>query len=592
MLARPSILKMANSPRVSTGGEKASKVSFQAPDNIVTAIEQFVDGSNKQDYALVLRQVMTGEVEDKYLSAWLQQLVEHITVVSPQCEGLLSALMKLNWPSRSKEVVKGYKKFVPMLISAHTSNARLVLVSLIGHFFNEAIVGDDADALAKLDSKVMRKKWDNVHSVLKSIYALVPTMPNLLIPLLASSFPYIKKDACTQASYVKNLLTMTTYLPHMRKRILEIIVDRMIKIDVHCTRQEIECAEDSREDDDTMEMDDVEPSTNSSKGMAHELANKLDVLMEVMLKYLSKETCNDGELNWETTKSLFKDFLVIFEKLILPTYNCLHVQFLIFYLCSVKECLCEVFIDLLWKKFALPSTPPVLRHSCIAYISSLLTRGKFVPISTVAACFDVIILWIHAYVTSQGGESQSFAGQSIHGPFYAACQLIFYVFAFRHKDFWEMPHGPNYLQGLNFDRIINSHLNPLKFCLPVIVKNFASVTRNYQLAYCNTVIERNNRSTLPVIGAEVQASSARCQRSIDTLFPFDPYLLIRSKKYIDPLYQEYNGGFQEETTQEEDSEEFLDKVGDLSTSPMVDICDFFSSITSPSGFKLGSTRLK
>jgi hypothetical protein len=39
-------------------------------------------------------------------------------------------------------------------------------------------------------------------------------------------------------------------------------------------------------------------------------------------------------VNYEQTKYLFRDLLNIFNKILLPTHDSSHVQFLIFYICS------------------------------------------------------------------------------------------------------------------------------------------------------------------------------------------------------------------------------------------------------------------
>ena len=82
---------------------------------------------------------------------------------------------------------------------------------------------------------------------------------------------------------------------------------------------------------------------------------------------------------------------------------------------------------------------------------------------------------------------------SKHGPFYSACQAIFYVFAFRHSDLTSSKERMKRLQGLSWQTIITSGLNPLRVCLPGIVKNFSNFAKNYQLAYCTSIIQRNNR---------------------------------------------------------------------------------------------------
>ncbi len=41
-----------------------------------------------------------------------------------------------------------------------------------------------------------------------------------------------------------------------------------------------------------------------------------------------------GTVNYEQTKYLFRDLLNIFNKILLPTHDSSHIQFLLFYICS------------------------------------------------------------------------------------------------------------------------------------------------------------------------------------------------------------------------------------------------------------------
>lgn len=43
-----------------------------------------------------------------------------------------------------------------------------------------------------------------------------------------------------------------------------------------------------------------------------------------------------GECDWEATKKLYREMLLVFDRLILPTHASCHVQFILFYLCSTK----------------------------------------------------------------------------------------------------------------------------------------------------------------------------------------------------------------------------------------------------------------
>ena len=68
-------------------------------------------------------------------------------------------------------------------------------------------------------------------------------------------------------------------------------------------------------------------------------------------------------------------------------------------------------------------------------------------------------------------------------------------------------------------------------------RNFTSVARNYQLAYCQTVIERNNRINLPVVGNLSSANVTGKPLLLDCYFPFDPYRLPNSKHWINEFYR-------------------------------------------------------
>lgn len=70
----------------------------------------------------------------------------------------------------------------------------------------------------------------------------------------------------------------------------------------------------------------------------------------------------------------------IFDKVILPTYNIHHVQFVMFSLCSFNLTITEGFLNYLWKNVCSPNVASVHRQSAVSYISSLVARATFVPV--------------------------------------------------------------------------------------------------------------------------------------------------------------------------------------------------------------------
>lgn len=79
-----------------------------------------------------------------------------------------------------------------------------------------------------------------------------------------------------------------------------------------------------------------------------------------------------------------------------------------------------------------------------------------------------------------------------------------------------------FLQSLHLSALVTCNFNPLRVCLPAVATAFAGVTRAYQLAYCHAILERNARRKLATVYAN---DTATPEETLDTFFPFDPYLL-------------------------------------------------------------------
>lgn len=76
--------------------------------------------------------------------------------------------------------------------------------------------------------------------------------------------------------------------------------------------------------------------------------------------------------------------LQIFERVILPTHNTHHVQYIIWYICSLRPKLAEVYVKYLWTQVLGVHVPPVTRQSAAAYVASFLARANFVRIEYVS----------------------------------------------------------------------------------------------------------------------------------------------------------------------------------------------------------------
>lgn len=202
-----------------------------------------------------------------------------------------------------------------------------------------------------------------------------------------------------------------------------------------------------------------------------------------------------------------------------------------------------------------------------------------------------------------------------HSLFYAVCQACFYIFCFRWRELRltneedEEEEEANseseleealgvqssrsiskWCEGMeSIKRAIMSNLNPLANCSPVVAEQFAGVAQLTGFLYCWSLIEKNSRSAAPskisskhnsaattsmtdsqsnetLLASPVkepgqqkqavsQATTVATRKELDSFFPFDPYRLRCSTKWVEPLYREWSDVAPQEMLDEEDDEE-------------------------------------
>ncbi|XP_037648195.1 RNA polymerase I-specific transcription initiation factor RRN3 [Sebastes umbrosus] len=522
--------------------------------SVVETLAKHKQGDSS-DYELLKHQLADPEIKDAQIINWLQEFRSSVTQLTKDHEQLIYTILRLPWVGRSQAVVEEYMAFLSNLVSAQTVYLCACLKMVVSHFTPKRVTicegGVDISDSDDEDENLPRN-FNQCHQALQLITRYVPSTSRFLMPILQENFPFVQKSSRTLECYVHNLLRVTTYIPSIRRDILEVIIGRMLKLDVSASRSDIEEAEENavrnqraeeRSEEGLFDMDEDMSADQPSRPavMAHPVADRLDTLMAVLMAYI-KDVCHvNGSFHVERTKDLYRELLSVFDKLILPTHASCHVQYTLFYLCSFRVALAEALLDHLWKILQSPAQPAVLRQAAAGYLGSFLARAKFIPVLTVRACLDLLLSWIHRYIDSQDSSGrQACCDISLHGPFYTACQAVFYTLIFRHRAMLEgnMKKGLEYLQSLNLERVVMCQLNPLKVCLPSVTSMFAAITRTYQVVFCYTIIERNNRLVLPVVRSSAGGDSVSTNTNpLDSFFPFDPYLLKRSGQLIEPLYQ-------------------------------------------------------
>jgi len=117
-------------------------------------------------------------------------------------------------------------------------------------------------------------------------------------------------------------------------------------------------------------------------------------------------------------------------------------------------------------------------------------------------------------------------------------------------------------------RNIFCKLNPLRICAPDIVKQFGRISKHLRFTYVDTLVETNKRVRLSrslasgylngIGGRETALTGKKGEEAflMDAYFPFDPYVLPRSKRWVERDYVQWRPvpGMPVEKDEEDDEE--------------------------------------
>lgn len=277
---------------------------------------------------------------------------------------------------------------------------------------------------------------ESPHSSLKYIFILILSRSTtILLKAIDSTFPYFKKQSHLVSGYLHNVFLFLEYQPIFTEDVLRMMLQKLLVLDVHASREAIE-AEEDKDEEEVFEMEELETTVadadaNVDDRMALQVAETLDQCMCKLLQYVEKEY-KQGEKSASSEK-YFKMLVNMFDAVVLPAFNPHHVQFYMFYVCSCKVSFLDYFLSFLWAKVSNHSCAPVIRQSAICYMSSLLARSRFVPLSLLQNYLREFCTWAHQYII-QCDSSRFNSSLKAHRIFYSVCQTIFYVIAFRSRD--------------------------------------------------------------------------------------------------------------------------------------------------------------
>ncbi|KAM7523936.1 hypothetical protein LguiA_013838 [Lonicera macranthoides] len=463
----------------------------------------------------------------------LSGAVSYIDVVHHRA--LLACICGMSLWNYGPDVMDALVELVISLAASSGKYIDLCLDMLVSNFmppysFLELL--KEPRGLARKDQVLHR-----VHLALKDITDLVPLAPLRLEQIIKERMPNIYTKEPLIVIYVENMLTLESGVMGelVGSSMLVEVVNRLIDLDVEIGWDDI-LHDDLPKGIFEMELEDEEGAVRHSEIGSDELqrefssqkflwgnvvAEKLDSLMELIFEHL--KSCNDGG----RLIQVFETLLQSFQSTVLNAYKSKFAQFVMFYACSLDPENCgERFASRLADIFRNGAYAQDWRMSAVSYLASYLSRAKFLSATYVATALESLVDWCSNYCKSHGGDINPKA----HRVFYSGCQAIMYVLCFRMRSMLGVPRLRSQLSLMPIDAILKHPLNPLKVCLPSIVEEFLQQAKAARLFSVSEILV-----LFGLLESELSRTFGGLDR-LDMFFPFDPYLLKKSDRYIRPNF--------------------------------------------------------
>ncbi|QSZ29756.1 hypothetical protein DSL72_004273 [Monilinia vaccinii-corymbosi] len=535
------------------------------------------------------------------VKTYLLALTSYASLLNKDCNGLVKAILKCEWMGRDEGFVKAYAQFLGNLVSAQGAYVGLVLATLIDHFTggtlsfihvlifsNENIVRLSSGRLPGCPDVSRETLLSRVHFALKYLLRLIPSASATLSPILSAKFPFADETKRVHVTYINNLVRLLEYAPELKSDVFALITDRLVKIDVqmqvdlddvddevagaivqalamNASEQE-EDDDDNAEDSDDSDAESInsDDANGDQAKRAKEIQGSVEKMDAILDRLFAIYDPYFTDPNSVEAANMFETLLGHFANIILPTYRSRHTQFLLFHFAQKSEHLIDQFAGTCVQLAFQPGRPAILRQSSAAYLASFVARGAHVEPQVVRTVFELIgsnldHIRTENELTCRGPDLKKY------GTFYAMTQALLYIFCFRWRDLIDssevfddedpmafIEHDLVWTTGIKetLSRAIYSKLNPLKICSPPIVSEFAKIARHVRFMYVYPLLETNKRIRLSQFCSAVGNGALRDSgngasndswHQLDAYFPFDPYQLPVSKKWIEDDYVQWKG---------------------------------------------------
>jgi len=326
------------------------------------------------------------------LMVYVVALTGSVPLLGRSCSGLLRSVLRCSWLERDESFARAYIQLLAALSSVQGPLFAQVLTMMVGKFtetrHTSAVAG-----FPPVDSDT-KKKW--LHVGLKYLLELFPAGQHMILNLVSTKFPYTEESKAAHMEYIDHLLRLKEARPELERDIMELILSRLVKLDVEMTLdlendddettravlRQLEASDAKNEDDDddsdadSVLSDDDDLSEQAKRVLT--IKSKLETMDAILdlLFSIYNPVFEDPES--PEAVEVFQDMLSDFSNVILPVcrrsqvwdwcggghrltvwqhLKSRHTQYLLFKFAMKSNQLMEMFIGTLFNLAYVPPLP-------------------------------------------------------------------------------------------------------------------------------------------------------------------------------------------------------------------------------------------
>ncbi|EME79077.1 uncharacterized protein MYCFIDRAFT_87461 [Pseudocercospora fijiensis CIRAD86] len=537
----------------------------------------------------------------KLLKKYIDAISGRIAVLG-ECSKLVIAILDLSWLGRDDEFVQVYGKFLILLGSTYSKFVSPTLERLVSHFERLPASMGRLPYEEPVSRAIM---FARLHATIENLLERIPMASKVLLSQFGRQFPDDLAKTKIYLQYQRQILQIANLNSVLHGGVIELIIRRLVNIDVQIQRDIEELEDDAEEqllqkqrqrgdafggaeeDDDSEDDSDSESeiTVTEEEQMLQNLRLKVAnmdgtqvILFQHYHRLFSTNLSPEDNDAYNQLWSHFTSFIM--------THRCRHAQFLLFHFAQTSSAYASNFINRCIQITSNKTAAPNLRLTACAYVASFVARGSHVSSGLIRSTFMQLADLLESL--RQTSEPQCIGpDRKSYGMYYAIVQALLYMFCFRWRDLVVRDPGDMIEEDIlaegrdlawfpgvkeTLHRNIHSVLNPLKVCSPHIVGEFAKIANHLRFLYVFSLLERNKRIRLSQVPSYFKLGGTidigrretafdrkigEAHHQLEAYFPFDPYHLPLSKKWIEGEFNAWQlpRGMKQEDDEEEDDDE-------------------------------------